>query len=372
MSKITFCQLNQLDTKLSNAINYEHNRTLIIIIDNFIYENYQKYIKQQLNYRQTKLIKINCLDAPFVKSLRHYEKIVSIILGDNNINRHCHILAIGGGSLIDLAGFIAATLLRQVSWSVIPTSYLAMIDSSIGGKVGLDTDYGKNLIGAFHKPKNIWICSEFLRTMKKSDLMDNYGELIKYALLDNRIYEKIIHSKQTDDLYLKLIKDCAELKYLITENDYKENKSCQELKSYNTSNILNLKRICLNLGHSLAHPIETISGFNHGKCVIYGLYLEALMLKDLYQSDQLQKLNLLLKALNLEIDFINNLKIQLRSESYRKKFLQLALLDKKNSKQKSISILLTLKKDKFFRYAKIINVELSSNLFKKLILHFIS
>ena len=98
------------------------------------------------------------------KSINTYTSAINHFLS-KPIHRQCHLISLGGGSISDLSGFVASTLLRGIPWSAIPTTLLSMIDSSIGGKVGLDFPSGKNQVGSFHKPTNIFLCPKFLETL---------------------------------------------------------------------------------------------------------------------------------------------------------------------------------------------------------------
>ena len=94
------------------------------------------------------------------------------------------MIAIGGGAVSDFAGFVAATILRGISWSVVPTTLLAMVDASIGGKVAINSKSGKNLIGAYHMPTNVWICPKFIGSLSEVEKNSGMGEVLKYCFLD--------------------------------------------------------------------------------------------------------------------------------------------------------------------------------------------
>ncbi|MBT4793116.1 MAG: 3-dehydroquinate synthase, partial [Halobacteriovoraceae bacterium] len=169
------------------------------------------------------------------KSLCDYEKIIKFFL-DKNITRVDEILAIGGGATTDLAGFVAATILRGVEWSVVPTTLLAMIDASIGGKVGINTDEGKNLIGSFHLPIKTYLNQNFLATLPSHEFDSGMGELVKYTFLNLEIRDAIL----ADGFNQKIVLSCYAHKMSIVENDLQEKGN----------------RKSLNLGHSFGHAIE--------------------------------------------------------------------------------------------------------------------
>jgi 3-dehydroquinate synthetase len=162
-------------------------------------------------------------------------------------------VVIGGGAVSDFSGMIAATILRGIPWSIFPTTLLSMVDASIGGKVGINSKNGKNLIGAFHLPDNIFICTKFLETLPEVEKQSGLGEVLKYCFLDFSIYSLAI--KKPD---MELIIDaCAKFKKKITEEDLKEDGN----------------RKILNLGHSFGHALEFIYNLSHGEAVLWGMTL---------------------------------------------------------------------------------------------------
>ena len=185
--------------------------------------------------------------SPLEKNFSGYKKCCEYFLS-KNIHPQMHLVALGGGSIIDLTGFVAATLLRGLRWSVIPTTLLAMIDAAIGGKTAIDTRWGKNLIGAFHDPCDIWIDMDFLNTLPDRQLKNGYGELIKYSFLNSSI--------------ASLLHNDAPLKDLIS--------SCIHCKM----EFIKKNRTILNLGHTLGHALEMHYKMDHGTAVFWGLALE--------------------------------------------------------------------------------------------------
>jgi 3-dehydroquinate synthase len=125
------------------------------------------------------------------KNLNTFGEAVSFFL-DQGISRTSKLHAIGGGATTDLAGFVAATVVRGVSWISIPTTLLAIVDGSIGGKVGVNMPQGKNLVGAFYAPEKVLICLDFLSTLPKIEWESGKGEVLKYGLLSKKIYDRLI------------------------------------------------------------------------------------------------------------------------------------------------------------------------------------
>ena len=200
------------------------------------------------------------------KSFESYQKLVSV-LAEHRFTREDIVVGLGGGVIGDLAGFVAATYMRGCALVHIPTSLLAMIDSSIGGKTAIDLPFGKNLVGAFYNPRAVIVDLELLNSIPAPLLQDSCGELIKYGVLSgHELFNKISLARnpmQVIDVSCRqeLIQSCIEIKKSVVEADFKEAGS----------------RKLLNLGHTLGHAIETLSNFElgHGSCVAAGTAMMA-------------------------------------------------------------------------------------------------
>lgn len=184
------------------------------------------------------------------KNLRTFEQGLNFFL-DLGISRQSTLIAIGGGATTDLAGYIAASLLRGINWISIPTTLLAMVDGSIGGKVALNMSQGKNLVGAFHAPVNVLICHDFLVTLPEDEWISGKGEILKYAFLSEKIANLVLNKAEMDVIAL----ECAHYKKQVVDKDFKEAGD----------------RIFLNLGHTLGHAFESTLKISHGLSVAMGL-----------------------------------------------------------------------------------------------------
>ncbi|MBO7155835.1 MAG: 3-dehydroquinate synthase [Clostridia bacterium] len=207
------------------------------------------------------------------KSLPVYAAILEY-LADNAYTRTDAIVALGGGVVGDLAGFVAATYLRGISFVQIPTTLLAQIDSSVGGKTAIDLPSGKNLVGAFWQPSLVIADVATLNSLSDKEIENGLGELIKYGvLLGGEAYELISAGINEDNLE-RLIELSVAYKRDIVEADEKENGV----------------RTLLNLGHTIAHGIEKLSDytFTHGKAVALGLWAVA---KAQYNKGLLSKMD---------------------------------------------------------------------------------
>lgn len=210
-------------------------------------------------------------DGEKYKTLKTYENILKFAL-KNGFTRSDCVIGAGGGVVGDVAGFVASTYMRGIDLIHIPTTLLSCVDSSVGGKTGVDTDFGKNLIGTFYQPKAVIINVDFLKTLDNKQFRSGIGEVLKYALIEKSCKDKTDwglfnllneHSEQilTRDMKIlqKIIEICVSLKISVVENDEKET---------------GLRRI-LNFGHTYAHALEKFTNykkFTHGEAVVQGIY----------------------------------------------------------------------------------------------------
>jgi 3-dehydroquinate synthase len=205
------------------------------------------------------------------------------------------IIALGGGVVGDIAGFAAATYMRGVEYIQIPTTLLAMVDASIGGKTGVDLTLGKNLVGAFHQPKAVLVDFNYLKTLPRREWNNGLGEIYKYALLTGEIelsqiplqfdYRQRAFSKN----YSKIVRFCAQYKAGLVSQDERD---------------VGGIRMVLNLGHTFGHAFEAGAGFKalkHGEAVVLGLmgavfisYKRNLLNKKTFDKiiDELSKFNI--------------------------------------------------------------------------------
>lgn len=181
---------------------------------------------------------------------------------EKKCDRKDYIVALGGGVVGDLAGYTAATYLRGISFIQMPTSLLAMVDSSIGGKTGVDFDAYKNMVGAFHQPKAVYMNLSVLKTLSETQYRSGFAEVIKHGLLEDRpLYDWMRSHAQ-----LLLDRDLEALETMIYE-------SCLDKKRIVESDPLEKgERALLNLGHTIGHAVEKLMDFRllHGECVSIG------------------------------------------------------------------------------------------------------
>jgi 3-dehydroquinate synthetase len=228
------------------------------------------------------------------KNLEVYGRAVEFFL-KQGINRSSTLYAIGGGATTDFAGFVASTILRGIKWAAIPTTLLAMIDGSIGGKVALNMPQGKNLIGAFHSPEKVYICGDFLTSLPEKEWISGKGEILKYGFLSSDINELILKKTPIEKIALQ----CAAYKNEVVERDFKEEG----------------ERVYLNLGHTLGHAFEFALKIPHGHAVAMGLKY---LFKIMNQTEAYSQWEMMVKALSLpaekfEINHFDNFDINVFS-----------------------------------------------------------
>ncbi len=201
------------------------------------------------------------------KSMEKAEELLSFFL-EKNIGRDSVLFAIGGGITGDLAGFVASVLQRGIGYCHVPTTLLAMVDSSVGGKVGVNHKVGKNMIGAFHQPNAIIMDTRFLETLPKQELICGMGEIVKYAVLRGEVFFDFLEKNHTrllnkDKKTLeRIVRMSVETKKRYVEKDTRE------------AGV----RAHLNLGHTIGHAVEAATNytkFKHGEAVLIGLVAEA-------------------------------------------------------------------------------------------------
>ncbi len=243
-------------------------------------------------------------------------------------SRRSIIVAIGGGTLTDVVGFVAATYMRGLRTLNIPTTLLAMVDASVGGKTGIDYGGRKNFIGAFHEPIECIIDTDFLRTLPIDELFSGYAEVIKTALLSGESFWQRLLSLNdpqqfSDSEWLELVEACVDYKTHIVSQDPKE-----------TSGL----RAVLNLGHTVAHALEIYSreqgkSLRHGEAVVIGLIVESYMA---YQHFGLER-----QVLKQMMAYLRELypKYHYTCQAYPR-LIELMRSDKKNSQGEITFVLL--------------------------------
>lgn len=326
-----------------------------IYIDDFSPDSFKSKILEQISSRKVLVVisdKVNKLygdkifpleedgkilvykyilpDGEKHKNFKHYHNIINFALKNGLTRKDC-VLAIGGGVVGDLAGFVAATYMRGIDLIQVPTTLLACVDSSVGGKTAIDTDFGKNLVGAFYQPKAVIINVKFLKTLDDKQFKTGLGEVVKYAFIEKSCrsfeYENLINylSENFDKLMQrdikvlkKIIEICVALKISVVEKDEKES---------------DLRRI-LNFGHTLGHAIEKFTGYKkytHGEAIVQGM---------IFAFNQAYKIGLIDENYKFAaLDLISKFKFRTVKMPKMKKLAELMRMDKKATSDAVIFIL---------------------------------
>ena len=252
-------------TKINLLLKDELNNCekIAIIMDSNLPKKHLKVIKNQLNKFTVFITKIKTNEK--IKNINTSLKIVDDLL-IKNFNRNDCIIALGGGIVGDLSGFAASILKRGIKFINIPTTLLSQVDSCIGGKTGVNSKFGKNLIGTFYQPNLVLSDINLLYSLPKRELICGYAEILKHSLILNKKFfiwlnknGKKILNLENKKLLQKAIYESCKIKIAVIENDEKES---------------NLRQI-LNFGHTFGHAFEATKKFskiiNHGEAVLYGM-----------------------------------------------------------------------------------------------------
>ena len=300
-----------------------------LILDKNIPNKYKKKIKKQIkNY---KVYVYEYLPNENLKSFTKANNLVEKLL-KNNLNRSDVIIAAGGGIIGDFAGFVASILKRGVNFINLPSTLLAQVDSSIGGKTGVNSNRGKNLIGSFYQPRLVISELGFLRSLSRRNLVCGFAEILKHSLIhDKKFFNSL--SKNAESILQEL--DFEIVRNVIT-------KSCKiKLHFVNQDEKEKDKRMILNFGHTFAHGIEAANNYsrkiNHGEAVLMGMMLAARLSlrKKICSHSTLDKIENLYR--------INNLPKNLKSFFSKKRLnniVDFMKIDKKNYDDKINLILL--------------------------------
>jgi len=244
-------KFNNLVKSLKKQIG---NRNFLIVSD----QNVEKFTPFLNNFNKENIFILPAGEE--TKRWLFVEKILNKCF-EKELDRSSSVLiAIGGGVVGDITGFAASLYKRGFPVIQIPTSLLAMVDASIGGKTGIDCAYGKNLIGTFHQPEKIYACEEFLETLPLLEIKSGLGEMIKHGILGSEKHfsdlEKIANPNPTAKQVFSLVRDSMKIKARIVEQDEREGGA----------------RMQLNLGHTFGHAIELLHDFkfSHGIAVAIG------------------------------------------------------------------------------------------------------
>ena len=236
-------KFDDLDSQLKNFINQEKH---VIFIDSKL----SSIINLDPKF---KIFEIEINES--TKDLNTIQKIWKIMFSES-LDRSSKIIGIGGGVLSDLVGFATSTFKRGANLSLVPSTFLGMVDAAHGGKTGFNNEFGKNQIGTFFIPEKIFICTEFLDSLSEIEMNNGIIESLKAGFLGDKEIIEMIYQDKLNNLE-EIIKKSIQVKYNILKNDLRESN----------------ERMFLNLGHTIGHLIEKDSNYSisHGQAVAIGM-----------------------------------------------------------------------------------------------------
>ena len=251
------------------ASDLQLNKRAVIITYSPVGSQFLNPAKDSLEKEDFSVLCLNLPEGEKTKSLKTVEGIYHK-LTSFNMDRNSLLIAIGGGVIGDITGFVASTYLRGIPYVQIPTTLLAQVDSSVGGKTGVNLDEGKNLVGTFYQPRLVIIDTECLNTLEPRDFISGMAEVIKYGIIRDRVlffylqkdYKKLL--ARDSQAVARVIKASCLIKAKIVEKDEKEKGI----------------RSVLNFGHTIGHALETLTGYRqylHGEALAIGMVAASLI-----------------------------------------------------------------------------------------------
>ena len=299
------------------------HKKLLLISDTGVPEDIIKKITE-ITKNHSKVFVIILDQGEKAKSLSNYQSIINFLI-DNKFDRSDGIIAVGGGVIGDISGFVSSTYLRGISYIQIPTTLLAQVDSSVGGKTAINIPAGKNLIGAFYNPKGVIIDTNVLHTLSSRELNAGLAEVIKYGLIQNKYLLSLLEKNvvailnRNHKIIEEVIFESIKTKAKIVTKDEKETGI----------------RALLNFGHTFGHAIEAHGKYKkilHGEAVAKGMLIASKisMLEGLISEKELLKIrNLLLDYrfdLSLNYNYMDLKPFIFRDKKVQKGNLNLVLL----------------------------------------------
>ncbi len=289
----------------------------IIVSDSNVSPLYSNKIAQSLEQSGFSVIEYTVPAGEQAKTISSVEDLLSF-LAEHKITRTDVLFALGGGVIGDLVGFTASVFLRGIRYVQVPTTLLAAVDSSIGGKTAVDLPAGKNLVGSFYQPSAVFCDVTFFDSLPERDRSSGFAEIIKYGVICDSELFGMLKDKNSD--LAELVQRCIYIKALFVEEDEFDNGSRQ----------------ALNFGHTIGHAVELLSNFDllHGEAVAVGMYTI---------TKAAEKANIILSPFSDELKEV----LKLYNLPYESKFapdevVEKALSDKKR-KGKTITLVISRK-----------------------------
>ena len=329
-----------------------YKKNVIVIYDSFFSvktspnNEFEEFV-QSINKLTTTLNFIDIPGGDQTKNINQLNEIIEKVL-TYGIDRQNVIIAFGGGVIGDIAGFAASILLRGINYIQVPTTLLSQVDSSVGGKTGINSKIGKNLIGSFHQPQAVLADINILKTLPNREFRAGFAEVVKYGLIKDLEFFNWLN-QEYDSIFIydkiklqKMITKSCEIKAEIIKNDEKEGG----------------KRALLNLGHTFAHAIESFGNFDgriiHGEAVSIGICLAFKLSNKLCfcSTDDTKKVINLFQKSKLPTSLNDIKKLSISTSGMIQKFK----LDKKNRQNELTFILNKRIGESFIKHNVSVNV----------------
>jgi len=276
-------------------ICHQFGSRVAIITDSHVEEFYGRRLEKHFKNHDLNVHLFSFPGGEFYKT-RTTKEMIEDQMMQHGLGRDTCVLGLGGGVTLDLAGFIASTYCRGLPFISCPTSLLAMVDSAIGGKAGVNTSFGKNLIGSFYSPEMIFIDPTALRTLPKKEVRNGLMEMVKHGLIADPLYFELFekHAAKLIDcdpaLMSEAIEGSCRIKQAIVKADAKEKQGIRRL---------------LNFGHTVGHALEQVANYqvSHGEAVALGMLVEARISRQLgrLNQDAYQRIEQLITKLHPEL-----------------------------------------------------------------------
>ena len=303
----------------------KNKNKILIITDDGIPKNHIKKLKNTINNKNVYIFSLKSGEKS--KSFSSYQKILNKLF-ELKFDRSDIVIAFGGGVVGDIAGFSAATYMRGIKYIQIPTTLLAQVDSSVGGKTAINVTQGKNLVGAFYNPSLVIVSTYFLNTLSDEEFKSGLGEVVKYALIGNKKLRSIIEKNSQQIISRKesvlktIIEESIKTKSKIVTKDEKENGI----------------RAILNFGHTFGHAIEAYKNYKditHGAAITLGMVIASRIsfFEGYIKNYQLDNVVNLISSIGLRTDYSKYNYIQLKKyiksdKKIKNGKLNLVLIDK--------------------------------------------
>jgi 3-dehydroquinate synthase len=282
---------NSYDITINTLPKLHFDTKVAIVTNNTVSDLHLEYLLSKVSAKELHVITLK--DGEEYKNQESIDAILESMF-ENRFNRKSMLIAFGGGVIGDMTGYASSIYQRGIDFIQIPTTLLSQVDASVGGKTGMNNKYGKNLVGAFHQPKAVYIDSYFLTTLPSREFSAGVAEIIKMAVTFNKDFFEFLESADLKDAKIlqEVIKQAVQTKAQVVAQDEKEHGI----------------RAALNYGHTFGHVIENetkYKKFLHGEAVAIGMVManEMALKMGLMNSSEVNRVKNLLKKYDLSVKY---------------------------------------------------------------------